>query len=121
MEQINEKTKFDAFVTVTPVSPMKLNGLGMGSPKRFRDDETATRSRGSSMSSLEEGEIRRSKPKWFRRNGSGVWRDRASWYGLRSQNTNETDAERRARRRRCCRRLTTVVVILTVFGVLAGM
>lgn len=115
-EEKFDHVKAQTVVTVRPVSPMRLGGIG-GS-KTFYDDESAVSSPGLSVISLEEMEARL-RPQWYRRSGAPSWRDRVSWYGLRLR-TGETESQRRERRRRCCRWTVITVVVFTVFGVMAG-
>ncbi|CAO2648023.1 Nn.00g089450.m01.CDS01 [Neocucurbitaria sp. VM-36] len=119
MEQIDEKSKSQTVVAVRPVYPRMLSGDR--TPRRFRDDEDETGSQTSSAISLEEGQVERTKPEWYRRNGPRSWgSDLRWWCGMRSRDCEESESERRTRRRRCCWRVGFVVVALTIFGVLAG-
>lgn len=119
MESLPEKfddCKVQTVVSVRPVPQMILTGLD--GPKRFHDDEGEVSSPGSSVVSFEDAELGR-RQQWYRRSGATSWRDRVSWYGLRSR-AGETESQQRRGWRQHCRWAAGTVVILAVLGVLAG-
>lgn len=119
MGQLQEKSELEPVVSVRPVYLRMLSGDD--NSKRFRDDEDEIGSQTSSAISLEDGEHSRSKPRWYRRSGPRSWgSDLRWWCGMRSQDGQETESERRVRRRTCLGRVVGVLAVLTLFGVIAG-